>query len=89
VFVRTPGHFLVSVDGGTGHTCSAVPPCPGRHEARFAVATCATPRGAVPPPSMTAPADRLILRGGVAAPASPLASSPISNRRQYLPDRPR
>jgi hypothetical protein len=89
MFVRVSGHFLVSVDGGAGHTCSAVRPCPGRHEALFAVATCATPRGAAPPPSMTAPADLLILRGGVAAPASPLASSPISNRRQYLPDRPR
>jgi hypothetical protein len=87
-FSRTAGHLLVDVDGGRGHTCSGRP-CRGRHDAGLAAATCATPRGAALSRSTSVAADVIILRGGVAPPVSPLASSPISNRRQYLPDRPR
>jgi hypothetical protein len=87
-FSRTAGHLLVDVDGGRGHTCSGRP-CRGRHDAGLAAATCATPRGAPLPRSTSVAADVIILRGGVTPPVSPLASSPISNRRQYLPDRPR
>jgi hypothetical protein len=87
-FSRTAGYLLVDVNGGPGHTCHGRP-CRGRHDAGLAVATCAIPRGAPLLRSTFVAADILILRGGVAAPVSLLASSPISNRRQYLPDRPR
>lgn len=87
-FLRTAGFLLVDVSGAPGHSCSGRP-CPGRHDAGLAVATCATSRGAHLPRSVSVSTDILILRGGVTAPASPLASSPISNRRQHLPDRPR
>jgi hypothetical protein len=65
------------------------PTVPGRHDAGLAGATCATRRGTVLVQTTLVPAGMVILRGGVTPPVSPLASSPISNRGQYLPDRPR
>jgi hypothetical protein len=88
-FWRIQNHRLASVDGR--HACAATRPCPGPHDAVLVVATCATaPATAAAPlaaPSLAA--DLIILRGGVGPPVTPLALSPIANRRQYLPDRPR
>ena len=80
-----PNRLLDAADHLGGGAC-AIAPCPSRHRATFLHATC---RSTPTVPSSSRDADLLIIRGGVGPPTSPLATSPVANRRQHLPDRPR
>jgi hypothetical protein len=86
-FLRSSGYHLTSVDGG--HVCGTTKPCWGLHRPTYVPKTCTPGRSSPSPFPPTSAVDLIILRGGVAAPVSALAASPVANRRQHLPDRPR